>query len=242
MSLTQALFGPFLPDPTRAARPLVTYYDDATGERIELSALTLDNWIAKTANLLTDECDVGPGTPLVLRLPTHWQTAVVLLASWACGAHVLGPDAATADAEVAFCDAASVAASADAGLVVAFSLDAFGRGLVDLPAAAVDYATEVRVHGDRFVPPSPVGDDGPALDGASAAAVRDLARARAAELGLSPGDRVLSTHDWSPTASGGLLDGLLAPLAAGASVVVLRHGRDPGRTAAAERTTVHLGG
>ena len=36
------------------ARPLVTHYDDSTGERVELSATTLDNWVAKTANLLQD--------------------------------------------------------------------------------------------------------------------------------------------------------------------------------------------
>ncbi len=30
------------------ARPLLTYYDDATGERAELSAITLENWVAKT--------------------------------------------------------------------------------------------------------------------------------------------------------------------------------------------------
>jgi hypothetical protein len=36
-------------------RPLVTHYDDATGERVELSATTLENWVSKTANLLQDE-------------------------------------------------------------------------------------------------------------------------------------------------------------------------------------------
>ena len=29
-----------------AAAPLVTHYDDATGERVELSATTLANWVA----------------------------------------------------------------------------------------------------------------------------------------------------------------------------------------------------
>ena len=37
------------------ARPLVTFYDDATGERIELSVTTYANWVAKTASLLQDE-------------------------------------------------------------------------------------------------------------------------------------------------------------------------------------------
>src|SRR5262249_8331331 len=42
-------------------RPLLTYYDDATGERAELSATTLANWVAKTANLLQDELALSPG-------------------------------------------------------------------------------------------------------------------------------------------------------------------------------------
>src|SRR3712207_404560 len=71
------------------ARPLVTHYDDATGERVELSATTLDNWVAKTANLLQDEFDVGPGSTVAVALPVHWQTAAVLLGVWSCGAAVL---------------------------------------------------------------------------------------------------------------------------------------------------------
>ena len=40
---------------TDAARPLVTFYDDATGERVELSVTTYANWVAKTAGLVQDE-------------------------------------------------------------------------------------------------------------------------------------------------------------------------------------------
>ncbi|MSV78126.1 MAG: TIGR03089 family protein, partial [Actinobacteria bacterium] len=41
--------------------PLITYYDTDTGERIELSATSLANWINKTANFLTDELMVDEG-------------------------------------------------------------------------------------------------------------------------------------------------------------------------------------
>ena len=41
-------------------RPLVTFYDDATGERIELSRITYANWVAKAASLLVDEHDLDP--------------------------------------------------------------------------------------------------------------------------------------------------------------------------------------
>ena len=45
------------------ARPLLTWYDDATGERTELSGATLANWVAKTANLLVDEVGPEPRRP-----------------------------------------------------------------------------------------------------------------------------------------------------------------------------------
>jgi uncharacterized protein (TIGR03089 family) len=37
-----------------AGRPLVTFYDDATGERVELSVTTYANWVAKVASLLVE--------------------------------------------------------------------------------------------------------------------------------------------------------------------------------------------
>ena len=39
-------------------RPLVTFYDDATGERTELSVTTYANWVAKVASLLVEELEV----------------------------------------------------------------------------------------------------------------------------------------------------------------------------------------
>ena len=53
MTLTAALLGP-LRTGSAAARPLITFYDDATGERVELSAATTANWAAKAANLLRE--------------------------------------------------------------------------------------------------------------------------------------------------------------------------------------------
>ena len=58
-NLTQTLLEPILAaDP---AGPRITYYDDATGERVEVSAVTLANWAAKTANLLRDEFALDQG-------------------------------------------------------------------------------------------------------------------------------------------------------------------------------------
>jgi len=71
-----------------AARPLVTWYDDATGERIELSVATAANWAAKTANLLADEHGLGPGDSIALAPSSHWLSVVVLLGAWTAGVAV----------------------------------------------------------------------------------------------------------------------------------------------------------
>ena len=234
MTVTDALLAPVLTSDAR--RPLITFYDDATGERLEFSGETLANWIAKTANFLRDECDLEVGGRVSVALPTHWQTAVALLGVWWCGAQVVeGP------ADVALADAEHVAA-ADAGVVVGFSLDAFGRPLADLPPDAVDYASEVRMHGDHFTP-EPVPGTAPALGDASVDEVVETARRRAAELGYGATTRLLSTADWARGLEGGLVDGLLAVLAAGGSLVQVRHA-DPARldrVAESERADVRLG-
>ena len=221
-----------------SARPLITFYDDSTGERVELSGVTTANWAAKTANLLRDECDVEPGTRVAVMLPAHWQTAAVLLGAWWCGAEVVaGP------ADLVLCDADRLdlaLAAAPANGIVALSLDAFGKGLTGLPSGVLDYATEVRLHGDDFVPWAPVPESAPALDGETGAGVLAAARIRAERLDLTADDRVLSTLDWSTP--DGLGDGLLAVLAAGASLVQCRH-PDPAaldRRAGSERTTRRL--
>ena len=96
------------------SRPFVTFYDDATGERVELSVATFDNWVAKTAGLLRDGLSAQPGDRVALLLPPHWQALVWACASWAVGTAVLlDPDAATsADVAVAVSSAAAARAPA----------------------------------------------------------------------------------------------------------------------------------
>ncbi|TQC41631.1 TIGR03089 family protein [Rhodococcus sp. WS4] len=208
-TLTDALLDPILKnDP---AGPRVTFYDDATGERVELSALTLANWAAKTANLLRDEFALEPGARVAVLLPAHWQTAAVLLGAWWAGAEVvLEPDA---DADVALVSAQHLDDVEDVPEVAALSLDAFGRPVPDLPIGITDYATSVRVHGDQFRPTVA----GPALAGKSVDDVLAAAHASAEARGITGTDRVLSEKAWdSPDA---LIDGLVAVFAAGASLV-----------------------
>jgi uncharacterized protein (TIGR03089 family) len=226
------------------ARPLLTYYDDATGERAELSATTLANWVAKTANLLQEELALAPGDRVAVLLPTHWQTAAILLAIWSAGG-VAGTD--PEDAAVAFTDLARLprVLAAQPGDVAALSLAPLGGGLDEPVDGAIDYATAVRVQADRFTPYLPVPDYVPAVDTAdgvlSAADLVARARERATELGLHETDRVLSVLAWQDPAD--WVDGLLSPLAAGASLVLCAH-PDPAELihrAEAEHVTASLG-
>src|SRR5262249_40602010 len=130
-------------------RPLLTYYDDATGERAALPAPTRATWVAKTANLLQGELALSPGDRVAVLLPAHWQTAAVLLATWAAGG-VASTD--PADAAVAFTDLPRLpeVLAARPGDVAALSLLPLGRGLADPVDGAIDFAIAVRAQADRF--------------------------------------------------------------------------------------------
>ncbi|MGI5165009.1 TIGR03089 family protein [Spirillospora sp. CA-253888] len=227
------------------ARPLVTFYDDATGERVELSARTFDNWVAKTANLLVDGLGAEPGTRVVLALPPHWQTAVWLAACWAAGlaavpvdpgavraAGGIGPALVEPDpaggpyilaaAEEVLPD---VLDDQDAEEIVGLSLHALGGTLAECPPGVTDYALEVRSYGDRFAPVTPVdpGDTALVVTKAtfSGAELVHEAREAAGKWGLDAQARVLV--DMPFTTLDGVLAGLLAPLASGASVIIQRN-------------------
>lgn len=209
-TLSAAILDPMLrADPVG---PRITYYDDATGERIELSAVTLANWAAKTGNLLRDELGAGPSSRVTALLPAHWQTAAVLFGAWWIGAEVVFGS----DADIALCtlDRLDEADATGATEVAVLSLDAFGRPVPDLPIGVTDYATAVRVHGDQIA-----GEQrpGPAFDGRSVEQVLDACQKSAAAQGLTDGDRVLSTAPWD--SADDVIDGLLSVLSVGGSLV-----------------------
>lgn len=222
LTLTGALLDPLLGP--GGMGPRITYYDDARGERIELSTVTLANWAAKTANLLRDEMGAGPGSRVAVLLPAHWQTAAVLLGVWWIGAEaVLPPSGGPADIALCTIDRLDEADEAVAGGEVAvLSLDPFGKPAPGLPVGVTDYATAVRVHGDQVVPERVPG---PALDGRSVTEVLEAARCSADRQGLTAQDRVMSDRTWASPQD--LVDNLLAVLAAGASLVQLSS-PDPG--------------
>lgn len=196
------------------AGPRITYYDDATGERIELSTATLSNWAAKTGNLLRDEMGAGPSSRAAVMLPAHWQTAAVLFGIWWIGAEVVLD---TTEADIALCTADRLAEADDvvgAGEIAVLSLDPFGKPVTDLPFGVTDYATAVRAHGDQIAPER---RPGPALAGRTATEILTDARGSAVAQGLTAADRVLSFGRWdTPTA---LVDNMLGVFAIGASLV-----------------------
>jgi uncharacterized protein (TIGR03089 family) len=238
------------------ARPLLTHYDDSTGERVELSATTLDNWVAKTANLLQEEFDVGPGSTVAVALPVHWQAAAVLLGVWSCGAAVLetAPEddggLTGVDLVLASQDRVPVVEEAledvdAAPELLGLSLHPLGGGMTGYAGQARDFALEVRTAGDRFTPWTPPDPAAPGLLAGglelTLGGLVETATELAGRLGIGPDDRVLV--DAQVAAEAGPVAWLLAPLAAGASLVLCRYPfaeRLPER-AAAERVTATLG-
>lgn len=225
------------------ARPLVTYYDDATGERVELSVVTYANWVAKTASLLQDELDVERGDTVVVDLPTHWLGPVWLGAVWSLGATVTGADPEVQPVLV-MCGAASVPRWAGAGTpVVATSLRPMAARFTEpLPAGVVDFGAVVWGQPDAFVAADPAVPEDLAWGSGltQAALLRDIPSALAA-----PGVRLLT--DVNPCSPAGLAT-LVGPLAAGGGTVWVRPA-DPAspaspagwdRRATAERVTAQL--
>jgi hypothetical protein len=100
-------------------RPLVTMYDDATGERVELSVATFDNWVCKLANLFGAEWELERRALVSITMPAHWQSMVMTVAAWTAGLTVtLGPAASAATCLSSWRDfAAEVPAQPDALLL-----------------------------------------------------------------------------------------------------------------------------
>lgn len=186
----------------------MTFYDDASGERVELSTTTLVNWVAKTVNVLTLTCGVGPGARVSLHLPRHWLLAVWVLAADAVGAEIRGSGGA---ADVAVVGPDRLAELPEADEVIACSLAPLAAPFRDpLPVLVHDFTVEARSMPDHVVGPvGPSSGWGP------------RAEQQASALGLTPTDRVAALGpDPDPDA---LVREWLAPLAAGASVVWVRN-------------------
>jgi uncharacterized protein (TIGR03089 family) len=199
------------------SRPFVTYYDEVTGERSELSVKSLANWVAKTHHLLGTELGLGPGDSALVALPAHWIAVPILLGCLTAGLELT----ATGATDVAFvgpdtlplADAADVYAIAPAAAAVGFGDRA--------PSGASDYVTAVRPQADAWATVQlPAGPADPGLPGLT----RGEVVAQAAGVGLAPGERLLSTRSWSGPDD--WIAVLLAPLAVGGSLVIVANAPD----------------
>jgi uncharacterized protein (TIGR03089 family) len=242
-----------------AGRPFLTYLDDATGERVELSYTTFGNWLSKTANLLQDDLMVSPGDRIALCAPPHWLTAVWAVAPLFAGA-VVDPwgEPKSAHTVIAGPDEAVLTAARDCpGERLALSLLPLGRPFELVPDGFRDYSAEVRGFGDHFAafnPPQP-GSEALVVDGngralthtelierATVAAAAAKERPDGPDVGLGGADRLLVDARGDRFTGDDLVSWLFGPLVAGAGVVIVR-GADPARLdriAEMERVTRRL--
>ncbi len=142
-------------------RPRITWYA-GDGDRVELSGAVLENWVAKSTNLLVEEFDVAPGQRVLIDLPTHWRTLVWELAVWRAGGCVVLPGGSGADVVITDLPESYAGSSA---VLIAVSLPALARRFAgDLPPRAVDAAAAVMTYGDVIGWAPTASPDDPALD------------------------------------------------------------------------------
>ncbi|KKK07260.1 TIGR03089 family protein [Micromonospora sp. HK10] len=214
--------------PTEAA--LLTYCDDTTGERTALTAHQLGDWAGRCAALLRDGCGLRPGDRVAVLLPPHWRTAAVLIGAWSVGLAVSFRPRALAGLPVLEPGADR---PYDAVFVTPERLDDWledvpdgthrylvGTGaepLAEVPPGWLDWSAEVLRHPAAAPDLAALQPSDPASpDGTSYGEWGALAKAVAEQLDLRAGDRLLvdaGEHEQP-------LKWLLAPLAAGASVVL----------------------
>lgn len=223
-----------------AGRPLVTYYDHATDERVELSVATYANWVAKAASLLVEEHDLERGDRLRVDLPAHWLGTVFLGAAWTAGLTVT--DVEDADAVVCGPDTLDAWAGRAGDVpVLACSLRPLGvRFAEPLPAGVHDVGVDIWSQPDSFIPWDPATPEDLALDWAGAATTQaELWEAAAAGSVLTDGGRLLS--EANPASPPGIAS-FTEPLARSGSLVLVAHAA-PERletTYAAERATARF--
>ena len=204
-------------------RPLVTFYDDATGERVELSVTTYANWVAKAASMLVDQHELERGDTLRIDLPPHWLGPVFLGAAWTAGLTVCDYDAnldgQSPDAVVCGPDELPAWAERAGELpVLACSLLPLGvRFAEPVPPDVHDVGIDIWSQPDSFIPWDPPGDDDLAYDllGETVTQAQLWATAAAGSL-VTDGGRLLS--EANPASPPGIAT-FTEPLARGGSLI-----------------------
>lgn len=194
-------------------RPLVTFYDDATGERVELSVTTYANWVAKTASLLVEEFDAERGETLRLDLPTHWLGPVFLGAAWTVGLRVVFEGAG----DVVVCGPDTVDDWSAHPRGIACSLRPLGVRFAEPPPGRLrDFGVEVWSQPDAFVPWDPPGDTDLAIDDLTQAELVDRARSGPQQDGVR---LMAAANPASPTGFAAFVE----PCVRGGSTILVAH-------------------
>ena len=169
--------------------PRLTWYGPDS-ERVELSGRVLDNWVAKTSNLLQDELDAGPGSRLRLDLPPHWKSVILALAAWQLGMTTVLDDG---DADLLVTgEPEAPRGSAVYDAVIAVPLPALAMSWPgQLPPGVVDYAAEVRSHGDVFMAHTDPNPTDPAVTAADGTTYRHADLLESFAAGHENGARLL---------------------------------------------------
>ena len=146
-----------------AGAPRLIWYGPGS-ERVELSGRVLENWVAKTSNMLVEELDATADSVVAVDMPPHWKSLVWALAGWQVGAVTIldsvdGEAAADVRLTMEAPSGQPLSGREDELLVLVApgALDMRWPGT--LPGGAVDYAATVRSFGDVYL-------DGPADQGA----------------------------------------------------------------------------
>lgn len=160
--------------------PALLWYS-APGERIELSGRVFDNWVAKTANFLVDECEVVPGSLLALPQRLHWRSLVLAAAGLRVGATLAWGQQAGADVRAAF-DMSELEDAEEEFLLAVAAEPLAPRFMGQLPSEVIDYAAEVRSHPDVYMGLAEPTSEGQAWAGASYGQLMEQLTERARDL------------------------------------------------------------
>lgn len=203
---------------TDPGQPLVTFYDHASGERVELSVTTWANWVAKASSLLVDELGLERGDRIAIDLPPHWLGTVFLGAAWNCGLVATTADATDLAAVVCGPDTlADWAARSGELAVLACALLPLGvRFKEPVPAGVTDVGIDVWSQPDAFQAWDPPQVDDPALEAGGRALSQAGLWSEAAVTGLVGDGRLLAVAD--PVSEPAIL---CEPLLAGGSLVLV---------------------
>lgn len=216
---TAPSFPRFMDALSRRQGPALLWYS-VPGERIELSGRVLDNWVAKTANLLVDECELEPNQLVVMPQRLHWRSFIIALAALRVGARVTFQQEHGAHIFTTFNPQECSKTDAEHVLVLA-SEPLAPRFPRELPDGALDYAAEVRSHPDVYTGFSEPTPQGSAWEGVSYQELMRRTGLQAQALNTEIGNSSAALHLRGQVFDIENLQQALSTLAAGYALLIL---------------------